>query len=76
MEYLPLALAVLVWLKVEAMNADGEADTRFYSAKLAELTDRPDSCERVAATEELRKSTDAAREKAAAADGDLRRKAP
>ena len=76
MEYIPLALAILVLLKVEASHADGSADLEYYRNKLAEHCHR--NCSRTCdiALEPIHKPTECSRKASQAANGSVRRKEP
>lgn len=72
MEYIPLALAVLVLLKVEASLYDGERDNQIYRSKLAEHIDRAACRECMAEAEQVCRKTQGVREASAEVDGELR----
>lgn len=76
MEYIPLALAIIVLLKVESSHADGSADLEYYRNKLAEHCHR--NCNRTCntAAEPLHGQTEHHREASQAVDGSVRRKKP
>lgn len=76
MEYIPLALAILVLLKVEASHADGSADLEYYRNQLAKHCDR--NCNRACniETEQIHQSAECHREARQAIDGSMRRKEP
>jgi hypothetical protein len=75
-EYVPLALAVIVLLKVEASLYDGERDNKVYRAKLAEHIDRAACRECMASAEPVCREAQDVREKSATADGSLRTDKP
>jgi hypothetical protein len=74
MEFIPLALAIIVLLKVEASHADGNTDLEYYRNKLAEHCHR--NCNRTCdiAPESVHKPTEHYREAGQAVDGSVRRK--
>lgn len=74
MEFLPLALAIIVLLKVEASHADGSADLEYYRNKLAEHCDRhcDSACDIEA--QPVHKPAECYREAGASANGSVRRK--
>jgi hypothetical protein len=75
-EYIPLALAIIVLLKVEATLYDGERSDKVYRSKLAEHRDR-DACSKcLVEIEPVYCEIRDDREASAAADGDLREPAP
>ena len=73
MEFIPLALAIIVLLKVESSHADGSADLEYYRHKLAEHCDR--HCDRACdiAPEQIHEPTECYREAGSAANGSVRR---
>jgi hypothetical protein len=71
-EYIPLALAVLVLLKVEASLYDGDTDMEFYRRKLAEHRDRTACRQCMGEADEVFGEAQGDREKSAEADGELR----
>ena len=74
MEYIPLALAILVLLKVEASHADGSADLEYYRNQLAKHCDR--NCNRACdiASESVHKPAECYREAGSAVNGSVRGK--
>jgi len=74
MEFIPLALAIIVLLKVEASHADGNTDLEYYRNKLAEHCHW--HCNRTCdiAPESVHKPTEHYREAGSATDGGLRGK--
>lgn len=76
MEFIPLALAIIVLLKVESSHADGTADMEYYRHKLAEHCDR--HCNRACniEAEQVHEPAECYREAGAPADGGVRRKKP
>jgi hypothetical protein len=76
MEYIPLALALLVLLKVEATLYDGERDNQIYRRKLAEHLDRVACGKCLGQVEPICREAQNNREACQAADGDVRRKTP
>ena len=76
LEYIPLALAVAVLLKVEASLYDGKRDDQIYRRKLAEHCDRLACSECVDKAQPVHGTIQDAREATTATDGSLRRKTP
>ena len=76
MEFIPLALAIIVLLKVEASHADGNTDLEYYRNKLAEHCHR--HCDRACniETEQIHQSAECHREARQAVDGSMRSKEP
>lgn len=74
MEFIPLALAIIVLLKVESSHADGNTDLEYYRNKLAEHCHR--HCDRTCdiAAEQIHRPTEHYREAGSATDGGLRGK--
>lgn len=76
LEYIPLALAIAVLLKVEASLYDGKRDDQIYKRKLAEHCDRLACGGCVDKAEPVHVAIQNSREATAATNGSMRRKAP
>lgn len=74
MEFIPLALAIIVLLKVESSHADGSADLEYYRHKLAEHCDRHCNSACDIAAEQVHEPAECYREAGEAVDGSVRRK--
>ena len=76
MEFIPLALALVILWKVEASHADGAADLEFYKRKLAEYSDRQRCSVRADETDAVYGADECTRAPTTQAAGDVCREAP
>jgi hypothetical protein len=76
MEYVPLVLAFIVLLKVEASLYDGERDNKVYRSKLAEHINRAACSKCLDKVEPVHKPTQDVREASATDHGSVRRSKP
>ena len=76
MEFIPLALALVILWKVEASHADGAADLEFYKRKLAEYSDRQRCSVRADETDAIYSTHECTRAPTTQVAGDVRGEAP